>query len=259
MKVIVGIKHVPDTETQIKIAADGRSIDESGVKWIISPFDEYALEAAIQLREAGEGEVVAVGLGREASQATLRQALAVGADRAILVADDRYERCDALTRAEALAAVVRAEQPELVLLGKYGVGADEWQTGPMLAELLAWPHASAITKLELGQGTFSVRREIEGAVEVLEGRLPAVLTCEKGLNEPRYASLKGIMQAKKKPIEIKSPGELGLETERLDRPRLIWEGLELPPERSGAKLIDGEAQEAAVQLARLLREEAKVI
>jgi len=259
MKILVGIKQVPDTETQIKIAADGRSIDEAGIKWVISPFDEYALEAALQLREAGEGEVVVVGAGRETSQPTLRQALAVGADRAILVTDERYERCDALARAEALAAVVRDEKAELVLLGKYGVGSDEWQTGPMLAELLGWPHASAITQLELADGNFSVHREIEGAIEVLEGRLPAVLTCEKGLNEPRYASLKGIMQAKKKPIDTKTPADLGLDTAALDKPRLVWEGLELPPARSGARLIDGGPQDAAEQLARLLREDAKVI
>jgi electron transfer flavoprotein beta subunit len=259
MKILVGIKHVPDTETQIKIAADGRTIDESGVKWVISPFDEYALEAALQLRESGGGEVVVVGAGREASKSTLRQALAVGADRAILIADGRYERCDALARAEALAAVVRSEEPEVVLLGKYGVGSDECQTGPMLAELLGWPHASAITKLELTDGSFAIQREIEGAVEVVEGRLPAVLSCEKGLNEPRYASLKGIMQAKKKPIDQKTPADLGLDTAFLDEPRLVWEGLELPAPRTGARLIDGGPQEAAEQLVRLLREDAKVI
>ena len=259
MKILVGIKHVPDTETQIKIGEDGRSIDEGGVKWVISPFDEYALEAALQLRDAGDVEVVAVGAGREASQSTLRQALAIGADRAVLINDERYEHCDALVRAMALAAVVGAEQPDLVLLGKYGVGSDEWQTGPMLGELLGWPHASAISKFDLTGAGFVVHREVEGAVEVLEGRLPAVLTCEKGLNEPRYASLKGIMQAKKKPIEIKAPNELGLDTGLLDQPRLVWEGLELPPERSGATLIDGDAQEAAAKLVRLLREEAQVI
>jgi electron transfer flavoprotein beta subunit len=129
----------------------------------------------------------------------------------------------------------------------------------MLAELLGWPHVGAITRLEMQDGSFTARREVEGATEVLEGRLPAVLTCEKGLNEPRYASLKGIMAAKKKPLEIKAPGDLGLEAGDLDTPKLVWEALELPAPRTGAKLIDGEAQEAAQQLARLLREEAKVI
>jgi electron transfer flavoprotein beta subunit len=259
MKFVVAIKQVPDTETKIKIAADGKSIEEAGVKWVVSPFDEFALQEAINLRNAGEGEVVAVCAGREASQKTLRQALAVGADRALLINDERYERCDALQRATALAAVVRAEEADLVFLGKYGVGTDEWQTGPMLAELLGWPHVGAITKLELDGGKFTARRDVEGGVEVLEGNLPAVMTCEKGLNEPAYASLKGIMAAKKKPLDIKTPADLGIDVSGLDSPKLIWEGLEVPPARTGAKLIDGEAQEAAVELARLLREEAKVI
>ena len=130
----------------------------------------------------------------------------------------------------------------------------------MLAELLGWPHVGAITKLELtDDGTFTARRDVEGAVEVLEGSLPAVLTCEKGLNEPKIPTLKGIMAAKKKPLEIKAPSDFGLDVGELDQPKLVWEGLELPPKRSGVNLIDGEAQEAAAKLARLLREDAKVI
>ena len=259
MKFVVGIKHVPDTESKIKIAADGKSIEEAGVKWVVSPFDEFALQEAINLRNAGEGEIVAVGAGREASQKTLRQALAVGADRAVLINDERYERCDALERATALAAVVRSEEADLVFLGKYGVGSDEWQTGPMLAELLGWPHVGAITKLELDGNKFTARRDVEGGVEVLEGNLPAVMTCEKGLNQPAYASLKGIMAAKKKPLDIKTPADFGIDVGGLDKPKLVLERLELPPSRSGVTLIDGEAQEAALKLANLLREEAKVI
>lgn len=258
MKILVGIKHVPDTETKVKPAADGRSLEETGVKWIISPYDEYALEQALRIRESGSGEVVLVCAGRQAAQATLRQGLAMGGDRAVLIQDERFERCDALVRAGALAAVARAEAPELILLGKYGVGTDEGQTGPMLAELLGWPHASAVGKLELLPGGFRAEREVEGAVEVQEGRLPAVISCDKGLNEPRYASLKGIMQAKKKPLEVKLADELGL-TAELERPRLVWETLELPPPRTGGRLIDGSPQEAAALLTRLLREEAKVI
>jgi electron transfer flavoprotein beta subunit len=259
MKILVGIKHVPDTETKVKVAGDGLTLDESGVKWVISPFDEYAIEQALQFREAGEGEVMVVCAGREGSQATARQALAMGADRAILIKDERYERCDGLARAKALAAVARAESADLVLLGKYGVGTDEWLTGPMLAELLDWPHVTAVSKLELGGGSFTAEREIEGATEVLEGKLPAVLTCEKGLNEPRYASLKGIMQAKKKPLEMKSPEELGLEAADVEQSMLVWEAMELPAERSGGVLIDGAPEAAAVELVRVLREEAKVI
>jgi electron transfer flavoprotein beta subunit len=259
MKILVGIKHVPDTETKIKVAADGQSLDEAGVKWIVSPFDEYAIEQALLTRDAGGGEVIVACAGRQASQSSLRQGLAMGADRAVLIEDQRFERCDALTRATALAALARSESAELILLGKYGVGTDEWQTGPMLAELLGWPHVSAVSKLEIGGEGFTASRDIEGAVEVYEGSLPAVITCEKGLNEPRYASLKGIMQAKKKPIDTKSPADLGIEESALDGPKLAWEALELPPARSGATLIDGEPAEAAGRLAQLLRDEAKVI
>ena len=183
----------------------------------------------------------------------------MGADRAVLIQDERFERADALVRARALAALAREEGAELVLLGKYGVGTDEWQTGPMVAEELDWPHVAAIERLEIDGETFTATRAVEGAREIHEGRFPAVITCEKGLNEPRYASLKGIMQAKKKPIETKTAADVGIDAAELDQPMLVTQSMELPPERSGAKLVDGEPQAAAEELARLLREEAKVI
>jgi electron transfer flavoprotein beta subunit len=260
MNILVGIKHVPDTESKIRLAADGRGIDESGIKWVISTFDEYALEQALLLREArGEGEVVVAGVGRDAAQASLRQGLAMGADRAVLVQDERFDRADALTRAKALAALAREQSAKLILLGKYGVGTDEGQTGPMLAEVLDWPHVSAASKLDIDGDGFTASRAVEGGREIHEGRLPAVITCEKGLNEPRYPSLKGIMQAKKKPLEVKTPADVGVDEALLDQPKLIWESMELPAQRAEAKIIDGEAGEAARELARLLREEAKVI
>ncbi len=184
----------------------------------------------------------------------------MGADRAVLIQDERFDLADGLTRATALAAVAAEQSPELILLGKYGVGTDEWQTGPMLAELLDWPHAPAVSTLEIADGKLSAEHEIEGAVEVLAGSLPAVITCEKGLNEPRYPSLKGIMQAKKKPLEVKSAAEVGIADARFEGERmLVWESLELPPPRAGGKLLDGEPAEAARELVRLLHEEAKVI
>jgi len=260
MNILVCIKHVPDTETKIKPAADKKGIDESGVKWDISPFDEYALEQALLLREARqEGEVIVVSAGPATAQTSLRKGLAMGADRAVLIEDRRFDLADVLLRARALAEVARNTDVGLVLLGKYGVGTDEWQTGPMLAELLDWPQVTAVSSLEIEGQRFTAGRAVEGALEIHEGSLPAVITCEKGLNQPRYASLKGIMQAKKKPLEIKSPADLGIDPDELDRPKLVWEALELPAERSGAKLIDGEPQAAAEELARLLREEAKVL
>ena len=260
MKIVVGVKHVPDTETKIRVAGDGSSIDEGGVKWVVSPYDEYALEEALKIRDsAGDGEVIAVCAARGAAQATLRQALAMGADRGVLIEDPRFERTDGLVRAQALAAVAKSEAAELVMLGKYGVGTDEAQTGPMLAELLGWPHVTAVVKLELEGGSFVAHREIEGGAEVVEGSLPAVLTCDKGLNEPRYATLKGIMQAKKKPLETRSPADVGVSEEALAEPMVLWSSISLPAERAGGRTIDGDPQEAARELARLLREEAKVI
>jgi electron transfer flavoprotein beta subunit len=258
MKILVGIKHVPDTETKIKLTGDNR-LDEAGVKWVVSPYDEFAVEQALLFREASEGEVIVASAGRDAAKTSLRQALAMGADRAVLVEDERFDQADALARARALAALAKEEGAEMVLVGKYGVGTDEWLTGPMVAELLGWAHAGAVSQLELGDGKFTGTRAVEGGVEKVEGSLPAVITCEKGLNEPRYASLKGIMQAKKKPIDVKAPGDVGVEDAELAEPRLVWEGMEMPPARAEGQMIDGSPEEAARRLVQLLREEAKVI
>jgi len=261
VKFLVCVKHVPDTETKIRVAADGLGLDESAVtKWILSPYDEYALEQALRFREAqGGGEVLLLCAGRGAAQQSLRQGLAMGADRALLVEDERYERTDGLSRATALAAVARAEAPDLILAGKYAVGTDEGQTGPMLAELLGWPHVSAVSKLEIGDGRFSAERQVEGGIEIVEGRLPAVVSCDKGLNEPRYPSLKGIMQAKKKPIDVRAPEGWGIDAATLAQPRIVVEAMELPAPRAAGRRIEGDAEEAARELARLLQEEAKVI
>jgi electron transfer flavoprotein beta subunit len=257
MKILVCVKHVPDTETKVKVAGDGKSIDEAGVKFVISPYDEYALEEALRLKEgAGAGEVVVACVGREAAQATLRQALAIGADRAILVQDAALETADGLSRARALAAIVGLEKPDLVFTGKTGVGGDEGLVGAMVAELAGLPHAAAVFRLEVGGGTFTARRTVEGAVEVLQGPLPALVAWDKGEHEPRYASLKGIMAAKKKPLDVKSSGDLGLPPATR---AVVWDSLELPPPRQAGRVLAGDAAESSRELVRLLREEAKVI
>jgi electron transfer flavoprotein beta subunit len=257
MKILVCTKHVPDTEAKIKIAADGKNPDPAGVKMAISPFDEYALEEALRIKEAGgASEVIVLGAGDDAVQSSLRQALAIGADRAIHVQDPGLTGADALTRARALAAAIRTEEADLVFTGKTGVGDDEGQVGPMLGELLDRPHAGAVFKLAVTGGTFTAHRGIEGAVEIVEGSLPAVIAWDKGEHEPRYASLKGIMAAKKKPLDVKTAASLGAAA---GASLVVRETLELPPPRPAARLLQGDAGEAARELARLLREEAKVI
>lgn len=258
MKIVVCIKHVPDTETKVKVAADGKSLDETGVKMVISPYDEYALEEALRVVEAaGEGEVVVVSAGREAVQTSLRQALAMGAHRAVHVHDDAYDHADYLARAEAITAVVREENPTWVFAGKFGVGADEGLTGPGVAEALDWPHLAAVHRIELQEGNVRAWRSVEGAVEIMESAGPAVITWDKGENEPRYPSLKGIMAAKKKPLAVHSPADLGLQVP--EKPTLTVESLELPPPRSAGRILEGEPSEVAAELVRLLREESKVI
>jgi electron transfer flavoprotein beta subunit len=260
MKCIVCIKHVPDTETKIAVHADGNRLDPAAVSsWILSPFDEVALEQALLFREANGGEVIVVTAGSEGCQPSLRKALATGADKAVHIEDARLDDCDAVTRAEILAAYVRSESPDVVLLGKYGVGTDEGATGAMLAEKLDWDHVATVSALELTGTQFVAQRSIEGAVEIHEGSLPALFTCEKGLNTPRLPSLKGIMQSKKKPIDKKTVGDLGIDESSLSDRRLAWDSLSLPPERAAGRLIEGDAATAANELVRLLHEEAKVL
>jgi len=257
MKILVCIKHVPDTEAKIKVGADGKNPDLAGVKMIMSPFDEYALEEALLIKESGVAtEVVVLGAGDDGAQGSLRQALAMGADRAIHANDAAFGAADALTRARVLAAAIREEAPELVFTGKTGVGDDEGQVGPMLGELLDRPHAGAVVALSLAGGRFTAHRGIEGAVEIVEGDLPAVITWDKGEHAPRYPSLRGIMAAKKKPFAVRTAAELG---EVPSGSLVVRESLELPPARPSGRVLTGDAGEAASTLARLLREEAKVI
>jgi electron transfer flavoprotein beta subunit len=257
MKILVCIKHVPDTEAKLKIAPDGKSPDLSGVKMIISPFDEYALEEALLIREAGgAAEVVVLGMGDESSQGSLRQALAMGADRAVHVLDPACALADPLSRARLLAAAIRDEAPELTFTGKIGVGDDEGQVGPMLGELLDQPHAGGVTELAAASGRFTAHRDIEGAIEIVEGELPAVIAWDKGEHPPRYPSLKGIMAAKKKPFTVRTAAELGV---ALGPPLIVREELSLPPARAAGRILTGDPAESAQELARLLRDEAKVI
>jgi len=244
MKILVAIKQVPDTETKIKVAADGRSLDPADVKWITSPYDEYALEEGLRLKESKGAEVTAVCVGDDKAKDVLRNALALGADQAVLLKST--ETGDPLAVAKALAAFAEGKGFDLLLFGNKGFGSDNGAVGAMVAEKLGLAQAGLVTKLDLGEGTFRAEREGDAGTEVVEGSLPAVITAQRGLNEPRYASLKGIMAAKKKPIE---------ELEATASPAAaVVSALALPPARPEGKKVDG-----AEALVALLRDEAKVL
>jgi electron transfer flavoprotein beta subunit len=250
VKIAVCIKRVPDSEARVKIAADGRSIDQSGVKFVLNPYDEFAVEEALRRKEAaGAGEVVVVSLGDDAAQETIRTALAMGADRGVLLKVERAP-LDPLPAARALAAELKDGGYDLILCGKVAIDDANHALGAMVAELLGIPCVSAVARLELDAGKGTAEREVEGGVEVVAFPLPAVLTAEKGLNEPRYPALKGIMAAKKKPLEIKP---VTLDAEGLE----ILE-LAPPPERQAGRIV-GEGPDAVPALVAALHTEAKVL
>lgn len=262
MNIIVFIKQVPDTATRIRISSDGKKIEESDVTWIISPYDEFALEEALKIKESkGSGKVTVISLGPERVTASLRNALAMGADDAIHLNDPVFEGGDAFTTAKILAAAVKNRPFDILFFGKMGVGMDQSQVPSMVAELLDLPQATQIAKLEVGEGKVTAHREIEGATETVECSLPVVLAAEKGLNEPRYPSLKGIMAAKKKPIETVTASTLGLNPAEAGEQgsTVILKGLSLPAGRQSGKILKGETQEVVKQLVDLLHNEAKVI
>jgi electron transfer flavoprotein beta subunit len=259
MKIVVCVKQVPDTETRIKIAPSGYGIAESDVNWIVSPYDEYALEEALRLREAKAGEVVLVTVGPDRAVSALRSGLAMGADSAVHVKDPSLDDADPAAVATALAAAVRTVGPvDLVLTGQQGVGADNSQVPGILAERLDLPQVTMAVKIEVGEAAAVVEREVEGGREVWETSLPAVISAQKGLNEPRYASLKGIMAAKKKNVQTLDAAALGLDPAAL-APKTKVVAMELPPGRPAVRLIEGDPGSQAAELIRLLHEEAKVI
>ena len=259
MKILVAIKQVPDTATQVKIAGDAKSIETAGITWIVSPYDEFAVEEALRIKEKrGQGEVVAVTVGPERAKEALRSCLAMGADRAIHVNDPALGAADTLMTARALAAVIKQEQPSLVLVGRQAIDDDMGAVGAQLAEVLDWPCAYWIMEETIdGDGkTVKAARQVEGGLEVFDVPLPAVLAAQKGLNEPRYPTLKGIMGAKKKEIKDMKAGDLGLGA---DAPQLSITKLEALPPRPPGRIIDGDVATAVKELVRSLREDAKAI
>jgi electron transfer flavoprotein beta subunit len=249
MKILVTAKRVVDYNVKVRVKPDGSGVDTSNVKMSMNPFDEIAVEEAVRLREKGIAtEVVAVSCGPAACQETLRNALAIGADRAILVETD--VELQPLAVAKLLKAIVAKEAPQLVILGKQAIDDDANQVGQMLAALLDWPQGTFASKVDVGNATLTVKREIDGGNETLEAALPAVVTADLRLNEPRYATLPNIMKAKKKPLEVVKPDALGVDV----APRLAVLGVAEPPKRKGGgKVAD------VKELVAKLRNEAKVV
>ena len=249
MKILVPVKRVVDYNVKVRVKGDGTGVDLANVKMSMNPFDEIAVEEAVRLKEAGKAtEVVAVSCGVTACQETLRTAMAIGADRAILVEADG--ELQPLAVAKLLKALVDKEAPQLVVLGKQAIDDDSNQTGQMLAALLGWPQATFASKVVIDGGKATVTREVDGGLETLEVTLPAVITTDLRLNEPRYATLPNIMKAKKKPLDVVKPGDLGVDV----APRLATLKVVEPPKRSaGIKVPD------VATLVAKLKNEAKVI
>jgi len=249
MKVLVAVKRVVDYNVKIRVKADKTGVDLANVKMSMNPFDEIAVEEAVRLKEAGTaGDVVAVSIGPAQAQETLRTALAMGADRGILVKTDA--EVQPLSVAKILAKIVEAEQPQLVIVGKQAIDDDSNQTGQMLSALLGWSQGTFANKVAFADGKATVVREVDGGLETVEIKLPAVVTTDLRLNEPRYASLPNIMKAKKKPIDEKTPEDLGVDI----APRLKTLSVEEPPKRSaGIKVPD------VATLVEKLKTEAGVI
>jgi len=250
MKIVVLIKRVPDTETKVKVGGDGFNLDPTGVNYIMNPYDEFAVEQALLLKEkAGTGEVIVLSVGSKDAVKEIRNALAMGADSGVLL-EANAAFSDVAGVAGALAAKIKTINPDLILLGKQAVDDDNCAMGPWLAEKLDMPCATVVVKLDIDGKKVVAEREIEGGRERVEFSLPAVVACQKGLNTPRYASMKGIMMAKKKNVE-EAPAALSPAKIKVTK-------MELPPARAEGKIL-GEGPDAVPALVAALRNEAKVI
>jgi len=256
VNIVACVKQVPDTETLIKVKPDGSGIDETGIKWVMNPYDEYGVEEALKLKEKFGGDVTIVSLGPARALETVRTALAMGADKAIHINDPAFEGADAYNIAAALAAAIKGIPYDIIFCGQRAIDDDAGQVGSVLAEFLSIPQITIVTKVDVEGASIKAVRPIEGAQLLIESSLPCVVTTQKGLNEPRYASLPGIMKAKKKPVDVKDAAGLGITV----APKAKIAKTLPPPARPPGKIICGEEPaEKARELAKLLREEAKVI
>jgi electron transfer flavoprotein beta subunit len=260
LKIAVCVKAVPDTETKIVIAPDKTHIETAGVRYIVSPYDEFAIEEAVKLKEKQGAEIVGFSLGGQEVTEVLKNALARGLDSAVHLKDDLFVDLDPLNTAIVLAAALRDGNFDIILCGQQGVGGDNNQVPAMLAELLNLPQVTVIVKLEIEGNQFKAEREIEGAHEIVAGSLPAVFSAQKDLNTPRYPSIKDIMAAKRKEITTKDTAALGIKDALANtKNMLILKELSMPPPRPQGRKIEGDPDQQVKTLVQLLRSEAKVI
>lgn len=260
MNIYVLVKRVPDTESKIRINHETNSIVEEGLNFVLNPYDEYAVEEALRLREAKGGKVTVLSVGTEESLVILKKCLAMGADEAVLVKDEMPETYDGLRTAKIIAQALKKKFSDfdLLLFGKQAVGVDNSQVPSMVAEFLNLPQVNVVTKLEIEGNEGIAQREIEGALEKISFELPAVISAQKGLNEPRYETLKGIMMAKRKEIPIFTLQEFDFSQEDLAL-QIEIARMESPPPRETGKVIEEEPAEAARKLMEFLHQEAKII
>ena len=256
MNIVACIKQVPNTDSVIKVKPDGSGIDQTGIEWVMNPYDEFCVEEALRLKEKFGGDVTIVSLGPARTMETIRIALAMGADRGIFINDPVFDKADAFVTAAALAAAIKSIPYDIIFCGQRAIDDDSAQVGAILAELLNIPQVTVVTKVDVEGNAIRVIRPIEGAQLLIESSLPCVITAQKGLNEPRYASLPGILKARKKPVDIKEAAGLGIS---IDVKAKVAKTLP-PPVRSPGKIVSGDDPAVkAKELVRLLREEAKVI
>ena len=257
MNIYVLLKRTFDTEE--KISLSGGKINEDGAEFIINPYDEYAVEEAIQVRDAQSGEVTVISVGTEEAEKQLRTALAMGADKAVLInIEDDIENGDQFTTSKIIAEYLKDKEADLIIAGNVAIDGGSGQVGPRVAELLEIPYITTITKLEISDRNVSVTRDVEGDSEIIETSLPLLVTAQQGLNEPRYPSLPGIMKAKKKPLEELELDDLDLEEDDVEAKTKTLE-IYLPPKKEAGKVLSGEIKDQVTELVQLLRSEAKVI
>jgi len=256
MNIVVCVKQVPDSETLVKVKPDGSGIEEAGIKWVMNPYDEFAVEEGLKLKEKNGGDVTIVTLGPGRAMETIRTALAMGAEKGVHISEENFDDECAYSKASTLAAAIREIPYDIILCGQRAIDDDEGQVGAILAELLGIPQATLVTSLTVDGNTARAVKAIEGAQVTIESSLPCVITAQKGLNEPRYASLPGIMKAKKKPVDVKDAASLGITADA----KIKIVKFSPPPERAPGKIIEADDPAAKAQeLVTLLREEAKVI